>query len=116
MRHRNSINKLGRPADQRKALLRSMTTSLVRHGRVVVTKARARAVRAETERIITLAKEGSLASRRRVVSYLYDRELVRLLFEKVSERYADRSGGYTRTVHTIKRRGDGAEMVAIELV
>ena len=116
MRHRNSINKLGRPSDKRKALVRSVTTSLIRHGRVVVTRARARVVRGEVERMITLAKEGSLASRRRVASYLYDKELVGQLFSKVSERYAERSGGYTRLVRTVPRRGDGAEMVAIELV
>lgn len=116
MRHRNGINKLGRPSDQRKALVRSVTTGLVKHGRVVVTKARARVVRSEVERIITLAKEGSLSSRRRVASYLYDKDLVRQLFGKVNERYSDRSGGYTRIVRTVKRRGDGAEMVAIELI
>ena len=64
MRHRNSISKLGKPADQRRALLRALTTELIRHGRITTTKVRAKALRQEAEKMITLAKDGSLAARR----------------------------------------------------
>jgi len=115
MRHRRRVPKLGKPADQRKALLRALTTELLRHGSITTTKTRAKAVRAEAERIITLAKEGSLAARRQALGYLYDKQLVHALFEQVSTRYGDRNGGYTRILRTIKRRGDNAEMAIIEL-
>ncbi|MGF1495793.1 MAG: 50S ribosomal protein L17 [Elainellaceae cyanobacterium] len=115
MRHRRRVHQLGKPADQRRALLRSLTTELIRHGRITTTKARAKAVREEAERIITLAKEGSLAARRRALGYIYDKQLVHALFEGVNERYGDRNGGYTRIIRTVKRRGDSAEMAIIEL-
>jgi len=116
MRHRRRTPHLNKPADQRKALLRALTTALLRYGRIVTTKARAQAVRATTEKMITLAKDGSLAARRQALAYLYDKELVRSLFEQAPERYRDRAGGYTRILRTVRRRGDGAEMAVIELV
>jgi large subunit ribosomal protein L17 len=66
--------------------------------------------------MITLAKEGSLASRRRALGYIYDKQLVHTLFDKAPDRYGDRNGGYTRIVRTVRRRGDNAEMSIIELV
>ena len=84
---------MSKPADQRKALLRGLTTQLIREGRVTTTKARAKALRNEAERMISLAKEGSLASRRRAIGYIYDKKLVHSLFEKAKERYGDRKGG-----------------------
>ncbi len=116
MRHQRRIPQLSRPADQRKALLRGLTTQLIREGRVTTTKARAKAVRDETERMITLAKNGSLSSRRRAIGYVYDKQLVHALFEKAQERYGDRQGGYTRIVRTTPRRGDNSEMAIVELV
>jgi large subunit ribosomal protein L17 len=107
---------LGLPADQRKALLRSLATEIIRHGQIKTTQTRAKAVRSEVERIITLAKNGSLASRRQALSYIYDKDLVSELFKAVNERYSNRSGGYTRIVRTKRRRGDNAEMAIIELV
>ena len=107
---------LGLPADQRKALLRALTTELIRNGRITTTKARAKAVRNETERMVTLAKDGSLAARRRAMGYIYDKQLVHALFEQAQERYGDRQGGYTRIFRTVRRRGDNAEMAIIELV
>jgi len=115
MRHRRRIPKLGKPADQRKAMLRSLTTELMRHGRITTTKARAKAVRSEADRMITLAKDGSLAARRAALGYLYDKQLVHALFAQVPERYGDRNGGYTRILRTIRRRGDNAEMAILEL-
>ncbi|MEB3224552.1 MAG: 50S ribosomal protein L17 [Synechococcus sp.] len=116
MRHGCRVPELGRPADQRKALLRALTTQLIRHGQVKTTKARAKAVRSEVDRMITLAKDGSLAARRRALGYLYDKDLVHALFAQAKERYGDRQGGYSRVVRTVRRRGDNAEMAIIELV
>mmetsp|Transcript_11386 Transcript_11386/g.41673 ORF Transcript_11386/g.41673 Transcript_11386/m.41673 type:complete len:186 (-) Transcript_11386:171-728(-) len=116
MRHRKRIPKLNRPADQRKALLRGLTTELLRHGRIITTKARAKAMRKPVEHMITLAKRNTLHSRRQALAYIYDEQLVNSLFEGVGERYADRNGGYTRIMRTNNRRGDNAEMAVIELV
>ncbi|PZV10162.1 MAG: 50S ribosomal protein L17 [Leptolyngbya sp.] len=115
MRHQCRVHQLGKPADQRKALLRSLTTELIRHGRITTTKARARAVREEADRMITLAKDGSLPARRQAMGYIYDKQLVHALFSQASERYGSRNGGYTRIVKTIRRRGDNSEMAIIEL-
>ncbi|BAU42167.1 50S ribosomal protein L17 [Leptolyngbya sp. O-77] len=115
MRHRRRVPQLGKPADQRRALLRALTTELIRHGRITTTKVRAKAVRSEAERMITLAKDGSLSARREALGYLYDKQLVHALFEGAKERYGDRNGGYTRIQRTVSRRGDNAEMAIIEL-
>jgi large subunit ribosomal protein L17 len=115
MRHRCNVPLLSKPADQRKALLRALTTELIRNGRIKTTKARALAVRSEAEHMITLAKDGSLAARRQAIGYIYDKQLVHALFEQASDRYGDRQGGYTRILRTIRRRGDNAEMAIIEL-
>lgn len=116
MRHRCRVPQLGKPADQRKALMRALTTELIRHGRITTTKVRAKAIRAEAEHMITLAKDGSLSARRQALGYLYDKDLVHALFEAAKERYGDRQGGYTRVLRTVPRRGDNAEMAIIELV
>ena len=116
MRHQCRVPQLGRPADQRKAMLRGLTTQLIREGRVTTTKARAKALRDEAERMITLAKDGSLASRRRALGYIYDKQLVHALFEGAADRYGDRNGGYTRIMRNVPRYSDNAEMAIIELV
>ncbi len=116
MRHRCRVPELGRPADQRKALLRSLTTELIRNGQIKTTQARAKAVRSQADRMIALAKDGSLAARRRALGYIYDKDLVHALFEGAAQRYGDREGGYTRVVRTVRRRGDNAVMAVIELV
>jgi len=115
MRHRCRVPKLGKPADQRRALLRALTTELIRYGRITTTKVRAKAVRSEADRMITLAKDGSLVARRAAMGYIYDKQLVHALFEQATERYGSRNGGYTRILRTISRRGDNADMAIIEL-
>jgi large subunit ribosomal protein L17 len=115
MRHRCRVPQLGKPADQRKALLRALTTELIRHGRITTTKVRAKAVRSEAEKMISLAKDGSLAARRQALGYIYDKQLVHALFEQAPERYGNRQGGYTRVLRTVNRKGDNAEMAIIEL-
>merc|ERR1711957_602442 len=116
MRHRKKLAKLGKPADQRKALLRALTTEIIRHGRITTTQHRAKAVRGEVDRMIGLAKDGSLASRRAALGWMYDKNLVHALFEQAPTRYADRNGGYCRVVRTMPRLGDNAKMAVIELV
>ncbi|AKV66746.1 MAG: 50S ribosomal protein L17 [Microcystis sp.] len=116
MRHRCKVPQLGLPADQRKALLRSLATQLIRHGQITTTLAKAKAVRAEVDHIITLAKDGSLSARRQAMGYIYDKQLVHALFEGAQARYGNRNGGYTRVVRTLRRRGDNAPMAIIELM
>ncbi len=116
MRHRCRVPMLGRPADQRKALLRSLTTELIRHGRITTTLVKAKAMRPVVEKMVTLAKSGTLADRRLALGYIYDKDLVHALFEQAQERYGSRNGGYTRVVRTVPRRGDNAEMAIIEMM
>jgi len=116
MRHRCRVDRLGLPADQRKALLRSLATEIIRHGQIKTTQTRAKAVRSEVEKMITLAKDGSLAARRQALGYIYDKNLVSELFSAVQDRYGNRNGGYTRIIRTKSRRGDNAPMAIIELV
>ncbi len=116
MRHRCRVPQLGLPADQRKALLRALATHLIRYGQVTTTLARAKALRAEVDHIITLAKDGSLSARRQAMGYIYDKQLVHALFEQAQSRYGNRNGGYTRVVRTVPRRGDNAPMAIIELM
>lgn len=116
MRHRCRVPQLGLPADQRKALLRALTTELIRHGKITTTKIRAKAVQPIVDKMITLAKDGSLESRRRALGYIYDKQLVHKLFANAQARYGDRNGGYTRVLRTMPRRGDNSEMAVIELV
>ncbi len=115
MRHGRRVPKLGKAADQRKALMRALTTELIRNGRIKTTEVRAKAMRSEADRMVTLAKDGSLSARRRAMAYIYDKQLVHALFDQAPERYADREGGYTRIVRTVSRRGDNARMAIIEL-
>ena len=116
MRHRCRVKKLSKPADQRRALLRALTTEIIRHGRITTTLIRAKVVRSEVEKMITLAKDGSLAARREALGYIYDKQLVHALFEQAPTRYGERQGGYTRIMRTVPRRGDQAKMAIIELV
>ena len=97
-------------------MMRSLTTELVRHGRITSTLAKCKEVRKTADHMITLAKDGSLHARRQALGYMYDKQLVHALFEAAPERYGDREGGYTRVLRDGYRRGDNAEMGCIELV
>lgn len=116
MRHGRKVPKLNRPPDQRRALLRGLTTQLLKHGRIKTTKARARAVRKYVDKMITMAKDGSLHKRRQALGFIYEKQIVHALFAEVPERYGERNGGYTRIIRTLPRRGDNAPMAYIELV
>ncbi|KAK2440523.1 60S ribosomal protein L17 [Trifolium repens] len=116
MRHGRKVPKLNRPPDQRKALIRGLTTQLLKYGRIKTTRARASAIRKYVDKMITLAKDGSLHKRRQALSFIYEKQIVHALFEEVEERYGERNGGYTRISRTLPRRGDNAPMAFIELV
>ena len=115
MRHQKKRHLLGRPADQRKAVLRSLTTSLLRHDKIETTEAKAKAVPSAVEEMITLAKRGDLHARRQVAGYVFEREVVKRLFDEVAPRFKNRNGGYSRIVKTVLRRGDAAPMAIISV-
>ena len=116
MRHRKGFAKLNKPADQRKALLRTLTTEVIRHGRIKTTLVRAKAVRKHVDHMIELGKRGDLHARRQAMAWMYDKQLVHALFENAPDRYAEVNGGYTRVLRTVSRQGDNAKMAVIELV
>ena len=111
-----SYRKLGKTTGQRRAMLRSIVTSLLKHDRIRTTEARAKELTAIAEKMITLGKQGDLAARRRSLAYLLDEEVVKKLFDTIGPKYADRQGGYTRIMKEGYRRGDAALMVIVELV
>ena len=116
MRHRAHHGRLGVQPAHRRAMVRNMVTSLLKHERIKTTKMRAREVRRFAEKMITLAKKETLASKRRVLGFVREREVVNKLFKTLIYRYAERKGGYTRVLKLGYRLGDGAEMVFLELV
>ena len=116
MRHRKKGRKLQRTASHRRAMLRNMATSLIRHERIETTTAKAKELRPYAERLITLARRGDLHARRLVARKIQDREVLGKLFDEISSRYAERPGGYTRILKLGNRKGDAAEISLIELV
>ena len=108
--------KLNKNSGQRRAMFRSLTTSLLRHGRIQTTETRAKELRSITEKMITLGKQGDLAAYRQAVAYVLDEKVVKQLFNEISKKYVSRDGGYTRMVRLGVRKGDAATMVMIELV
>lgn len=117
MRHLKRGRKLSRTSEHRNAMIRNLATSLFIHGRVTTTPQKAKVVRPFAEKLITLAKQGTLAARRRAISLLHDSLVVKSLFEEIGPRYASRPGGYTRILHLAKTRvGDSAPQALFELV
>lgn len=141
MRHRVSGNRVGRPHDQRKALLRALATELLRHDEIKTTLAKAKALQPEAERLITIGKKGHVPDvkalgekakagdaealkelaravhlRRQARAFLYDREVVKRVFNEIAPRYKDRKGGYTRIIKAGFRTGDATPMAIIQLV
>ena len=108
--------KLGRTSDQRKAMLRAMTTYLFENGKIETTFYRAKEVQPGAEKMVTLAKKNTLASYRKALSYITKEDVAKKLFKEIAPKYADRNGGYTRVTRLGPRRGDAAEMAVIELV
>ncbi|AFG36679.1 50S ribosomal protein L17 [Spirochaeta africana] len=116
MRHRVNYNPLSRTASHRKALHRSMVTSLFRHERIKTTKAKAKAIRRTAEKMITRAKVDSVHNRRMINRDIKDQEILNKLFTEIGPRFKQRPGGYTRILKLGPRPGDAAEMVLLELV
>ena len=116
MRHRVAGYKLKRDGSSRKALLRSLITSVIEQERVITTVPKAKAVKPLVDRMITLGKEDTLTARRDAARVLYTPSSVKKLFDTLATRFGQRSGGYTRIVRLGPRKGDGAEQAMIELV
>ena len=117
MRHQKKRNKLSRDAGHRKALIMNLCEQIVEHERIKTTEAKAKVVKPEVEKLITLAKRGDLHARRQALSALgQDKFVVYKLFEEVAPRYVDRPGGYTRILKLGPRSSDATEMVLLELV
>ena len=110
------MRKLGKPTDQRMAMLRQQTTALLENGKLETTVSRAKEVAPMAEKMITLAKKNDLAAYRQALSFLTNEDVAHKLFGEVAQKYAGRDGGYTRIVRTGARRGDAAEMAIVELV
>lgn len=108
--------KLGRPTDQRMAMLRNLVTSFLKNGKIETTETRAKETRKLAEKMITLAKRGDLHARRQVLSFVTEKEVVNKLFDEIAPKYTERNGGYTRILKVGPRRGDCAEVVILELV
>jgi large subunit ribosomal protein L17 len=116
MRHRVAGRKLGRNSAQRKSLFRNLTTDLLWHEQIRTTEAKARAIRSQAERLITLARRGDLHARRLAARDVHDASVLRKLFDELAERYDDREGGYVRIYKLGLRKGDAAPLVLISLV
>lgn len=116
MRHKKAGYKLGRDVSARRALLRSLVTSVIESERVVTTVPKAKAAKPLVDQMITLAKADSLHARRQAASYLMTPASVQKLFDKLGTRFGQRTGGYTRVTRLGWRKGDGAEQAILELV
>lgn len=116
MRHRVAGRKLSRDTGHRLAMYRNLVTDLLRYEKIVTTEAKAKEARSLAENVITLGKEGNLSARRRALSFVGDKRVVKKVFDELAPRYADRQGGYTKLVRLGPRIGDGAPMVQLELV
>lgn len=108
--------KLGKPTDQRMAMLRQQVTDLLKNGRMETTVTRAKEIRPIAESMITLGKRNTLAARRQALSFMTDEDTVTKVFSEIAKKYTERNGGYCRIVRIGPRRGDAAEMAVIELV
>lgn len=115
MRHRVAGRKFGLPTDQRMALLKGLLRALVKHGEIETTETRAKEVRRIAEKVVTTAKANDLHARRLVRRWIDDEDLVKVLFDTVAPKFAEKPGGYTRITKIGHRRGDAAPMVKLEL-
>ncbi|MEO1028320.1 MAG: 50S ribosomal protein L17 [Pseudomonadota bacterium] len=116
MRHGLAHRKLNRTASHRKAMFANMAASLITHEQIVTTLPKAKELKPIMDKLVTLAKKGDLAARRRAIAKIRDKDAVRKLFDVMGERYAERNGGYTRVLKAGFRHGDNAPMAVIELV
>lgn len=108
--------KLGRPTDQRRAMLRNLTTSLLENGKIETTVTRAKEVQKLADKMVTLGKANTLHTKRQAFGFVTKRDVVSKLFDEIAPKYSERNGGYTRVIKIGPRRGDAAEMAVLELV
>lgn len=116
MRHRKAGRKLATDSEHQKALMRNLATALIENGRIRTTDAKAKELRPYAERLVTLAKKGTLTARRQAAKRLFDKEALRKLFSEYADRFKDRNGGYTRIIKEGNRPGDNAPMSYIEFL
>ena len=116
MRHRRVAKKFGRSTAHRKALMKSLVTNLINAESIKTTLPKAKEARKDADKIVTLAKKGTLAARRLAASRLFDPKAVQKLFDKIAPSMKDRNGGYTRIVKLGARKGDGAPMCVLQWV
>lgn len=116
MRHKVAGSNFNRTANQRKALLRGLVSSLFEHQRIETTVAKAKAIKGIAEELVTFGKRGDLHSKRMVMSYIPNRTVVSKLFSEIAPRFADRNGGYLRIIKTRQRVNDRSPMAIIEFV
>ena len=116
MKHKIKGKKLNRTSSHRKALFKNMAQAIIKHEQIITTLPKAKTMKPIVDKLITLAKKGSLHARRQAYSKLRDDKMVTKLFETLATRYADRAGGYTRVLKAGYRYGDAAAMAVIELV
>jgi large subunit ribosomal protein L17 len=116
MRHKKAGRKFSRTPAHRKAMFRSMLTSLFRHEKIMTTDAKARELKRLADQMITLGKKGGLHAIRAVATVINDPEVVRKVFKEIAPRFTERKGGYTRAVKVGQRRGDGAEVTIVEIL
>jgi large subunit ribosomal protein L17 len=116
MRHRVAGRKLDLPTDQRMALLKGLLRALIKHGEIETTEPRAKEVRSIAEKVITTAKANDLHARRLARRWLNDENLVKVLFDTIAPKFANRPGGYTRITKIGYRRGDAAPMAKLEII
>ena len=116
MRHRKAGRQLRRTGEQKLALMRNLASSLIEHGAIETTEAKAKELRPLVEKLITKARSGTLHDRRHAIRHVHKRETADKLFQELGPKFARRAGGYTRILKTGHRKGDGAEMARIELV
>jgi|SRR6185369_6790338 len=116
MRHNKAGRRLGRKTSHREAMFRNMVTSLLDHGKITTTDAKAKEIRVVAERMITLGKRGDLHSMRLAASVIREKSVVSKLFSTIAPRYKERLGGYTRIIKLGIRQGDAAPVSLIELV
>lgn len=116
MRHKHGYRKLGRTSSHRAALLKNLTISIVKSGRIETTLPKAKELRGYVERLITRARKGDFNAHRFIFAHLQDKEATNKLVTEIAPKYFTRNGGYTRIIKTRVRKGDAAKMAFIELV
>lgn len=116
MRHRVSGKKLGRNRNERKALFKNLTSSLILHGEIKTTEAKAKAIKRLVDKLVTRAKQQTLSARRLLTAFLQDKKVVSRLVDEIAPKFKERQSGFTRILRLGKREGDQAMMVKIEFV